>query len=381
LSWLKIATIVLVLLGVSPSVLGDTPRDILLQLFPERIGVFRRNTVPTPAMAPDTPKQNTAVISGLAEYSQATNRFLVQIDRFNQDAQAYSEVTSLAAIARAQHPEVVLTSVYGTAGFRDADQLVFFRGAHLVRIFLRTKEAARVGDFAHALSDLLDKGEGEIPPLVKHLPNWEENQKRAVFLNRFSSLQYLAPNQTVLSVLDSGGDADATFVDTSSGKVLVVEYHTPQLAKDNDERIIAKIHDLWKLGQPAPIGYRRVGNYSVFVFDAPDDATAKQLIDQVKYEQVVQWLGDNPNILKEAERRYVETTLGVFIAVLKASGFALVACLGLGGLFGALLFSRRRSRQTALEAYSDAGGMLRLNIDEMTPQTDPTRLLGPGQKA
>jgi hypothetical protein len=216
---------------------------------------------------------------------------------------------------------------------------------------------------------------------VKHLPNWEENQKRAVFLNRFSSLQYLAPNQTVLSVLDSGGDADATFVDTSSGKVLVVEYHTPQLAKDNDERIIAKIHDLWKLGQPAPIGYRRVGNYSVFVFDAPDDATAKQLIDQVKYEQVVQWLGDNPNILKEAERRYVETTLGVFIAVLKASGFALVACLGLGGLFGALLFSRRRSRQTALEAYSDAGGMLRLNIDEMTPQTDPTRLLGPGQKA
>ena len=159
---------------------------------------------------------------------------------------------------------------------------------------------------------------------------------------------------------------------------MVVEYHTPQLAKDNDELIIGKIHELWKLGQPAPIGYRRVGNYSVFVFDAPDEATAKQLIDQVKYEQVVQWLGDNPNILKEAERRYVETTLGVFIAVLKASGFALVACLGLGGLIGALLFSRRRSRQTALEAYSDAGGMLRLNIDEMTPQTDPARLLGPG---
>jgi hypothetical protein len=228
---------------------------------------------------------------------------------------------------------------------------------------------------------MIEKGEADIPALVKHLPDLEQSQKTALFLPRFMNVQTLLPNQTVLSSIETQGDADAAYVQTASGKVLIIEYHTPQLAKDNDERIIARIHELWKLGQPAPIGYRRVGNYSVFVFDAPDEVTAKQLIDQVKYEQVVQWLGDNPNILKEAERRYVETTLGVFIAVLKASGFALVACLGLGGLIGALLFSRRRSRQTALEAYSDAGGMLRLNIDELTPQTDPARLLGPGQKA
>jgi hypothetical protein len=63
----------------------------------------------------------------------------------------------------------------------------------------------------------------------------------------------------------------------------------------------------------------------------------------------------------------------------KASGVALVGCLGLGGLLGALLFTRRRAQQKAQEAFSDAGGMLRLNIDELTPQTDPARLLGPGQ--
>jgi len=49
-----------------------------------------------------------------------------------------------------------------------------------------------------------------------------------------------------------------------------------------------------------------------------------------------------------------------------------------GGLFGALLFSRRRTRQRNIEAYSDAGGMLRLNLDELTPETDPARLIGPG---
>jgi hypothetical protein len=89
---------------------------------------------------------------------------------------------------------------------------------------------------------------------------------------------------------------------------------------------------------------------------------------------VVQWLGENPNILKRAQEEYVNTTLGVLVAVLKASGYALVACLGLGGLAGALLFTRRRSQQNA-EAFSDAGGMLRLNLDELTPETNPARLL------
>ena len=63
---------------------------------------------------------------------------------------------------------------------------------------------------------------------------------------------------------------------------------------------------------------------------------------------------------------------------MKASGLSLVACLAIGGLMGTLLFTRRRAQQRAAEAYSDAGGMLRLNLDEITPQHDPAKLLGPG---
>jgi hypothetical protein len=155
---------------------------------------------------------------------------------------------------------------------------------------------------------------------------------------------------------------------------LIVEFNTTQLAADDDKRIVARIQELWKLGQPAPTAYRKVGNYSVFVFDAPNDQTAKQLLDQVQYEQVVQWLGENPNIYKEAEKRYINTTLGVLVAVLKASGYALIACLALGALIGGLLFSYRRTQQKAV-TFSDAGGMLRLNLDELTAQTDPARLL------
>ena len=214
----------------------------------------------------------------------------------------------------------------------------------------------------------------DVRVLTRHLPPPEEAQKNAVFLNNFADLEKLGLQQPVLSAVQSGGDADAALANYAPSKVLIIEFHTPQLAADNDQRIIARIHELWKLGQPAPTAYRRVGNYSVFVFDAPDEQTAKQLIDQVKYEQVVQWLGENPNILKEAEKRYVNTTLGVLVAVVKASGYAALLCLGIGGLIGGLLFSYRRSQQKAV-AYSDAGGMLRLNLDEMTAETNPARLL------
>ena len=212
----------------------------------------------------------------------------------------------------------------------------------------------------------------DIPVPIKHLPPPEEAQKNAVYLNNFSDIEKLGLPQPVLSAVQAGGDADAVLANYAPSKVLIIEFHTPQLAADNDQRIIARIHELWNLGQPAPTAYRRVGNYSVFVFDAPDEATAKQLIDQVKYEQTVQWLGENPNILKEAEKRYINTTLGVLVAVLKASGYAAVLCLGIGGLIGGLLFSYRRSQQKAATAYSDAGGMLRLNLDELS--TEPKNL-------
>lgn len=218
-------------------------------------------------------------------------------------------------------------------------------------------------------------GEEDIPPLIQHLPAPTEVEKNAIYLKSFPDLDKLGLQQPVLSAVQSGGDADAALATYATGKVLIIEFHTPQLASDNDRRIIARIQELWKLGQLAPSAYRRVGNYSVFVFDAPDEQTAKQLIDQVKYEQVVQWLGENPNILKEAEKQYVNTTLGVLVTVLKASGYAALTCLGMGGLIGALLFSYRRSQQKAATAYSDAGGMLRLNLDEMTAETNPSRLL------
>ena len=336
------------------SAFADTPS----QLLPATIGKFSKARVIA----------SEPLASELAEYvGNKGDKVTVEISRLRQDAQAYEAMSK----ARLTKPNAEIVNNIGTAGFATDDQIAFFKGQHFVLIKNVKGNPANLNELAQSLSETLDKGEGDIPALVKHLPEPEVTQKNAVFVNSFTELPFEYP---VLNAVQAEGNADAVLGTYGQSKILIVEFNTPQLATENDQRTIARIQELWKLGQPAPTAYRRVGNYSVFVFDAPDEATAKQLIDQVKYEQVVQWLGENPNIYKEAQKRYINTTLGVLIAVLKASGYALITCLGLGGLLGGLLFSYRRSQREAT-AYSDAGGMLRLNLDELTPETDPTRLL------
>ena len=371
----KVIILFSILLGFVGSALGDTSSSEPVRLLPANIGKFRQVSFSNPApQAHRLTSQTVPLATQEAEYAGSNGtRASITITRFRQDGQAYERLTLIGG--ELDHSGI--TNEFGTAGFKTANHIVFFKGTNCVTIKnLKGTDDTYLNDLAHALSDTLDKGENDIPVLVKHLPDPERLQKDLRYLSSVSDFSGLPNHPAVLDVVQTGGNADAVLAPTyGSSRVLIIEFHTPQLATENDQRIIARIQELWKLGQPAPTAYRRVGNYSVFVFDAPDEQTAKQLIDQVKYEQVVQWLGENPNILKEAEKQYVNTTLGVLVAVIKASGYALVFCLGMGGLIGGLLFSYRRSQQKAATAYSDAGGMLRLNLDEMTTETNPARLL------
>jgi hypothetical protein len=340
---------------------------------PDRLGGFRRVG----------PFELKAVNHDNKEFDGQTDylgdngaRLTVAVSRVQQDARAYELLTAAAQSLRDKET-VEVNSNIGAASFVSSGVVGFVKGPYFVRISAANSRASANDSLALAneLAAQLDRGEGDIPVLIKHLPNWEQAQRTALYLNRFKTLDSLAQD-SVLDAVNSEGDAEAVLATYGSARLLLIEFNTPQRAAENDRRIIARIQELWKLGQPAPTGYRRIGNYSVFVFDAPNEQAAKQLMDQVKYEQVVSWLGENPNIFKAAEKYYVETTLGVLVAVVKASGFALIGCVATGGLIGALLFIRRRAQQRSVEAFSDAGGMLRLNIDELTPETDPARLIG-----
>jgi hypothetical protein len=247
----------------------------------------------------------------------------------------------------------------------------FFQGIVFARLDTMADEQVLI-EFGQKLAETLDKGEGEIPSLVKHLP--DGGQEHALYAVTPAALNDYVKNQPVLSAVSFEGGTEAAVAVYNPATMVIAEFSTPQLATASDTAIQAKIKELQAAGQPAPSAYKRVGNYGVFVFNATDEAAAQQLIAQVKYEKTVQWLGENPNILIRAQKRYVAITTGIFLSVVQASGIAILIALGVGGLIGALVFRRRRAQQTAA-AYSDAGGMMRLNLDELTAETDPARLL------
>lgn len=233
-------------------------------------------------------------------------------------------------------------------------------------------------DFARALAETLDAGSGGLPPLVLHLPEWERAE--TFYAVSLPALQAAAGGRPALEAVSFEGGAEAAVASYGQTRLVIVEHTTPQYAQDTDARVTERIAQLRAENRPVPDAYRRVGNYTVFVFDAGNEAEAAGLVEQVKYEKDVRWLGDNPHAAEKMQEQYTQTMGGVILATLKTTGLAILLCLGVGGLFGGMVFLRRRAQATAAETYSDAGGMLRLNIEDVNAPHGPARLLSDGEK-
>ena len=364
----------------------------VVAMFPSNLGGFHqllsirplvtlaKEGILQPEYFPANPEANRAspFLGAESEYVGANgDKFLVEIVRAQSDSNAYSLFTIVAKKLREGESGDSKIGDVGTASVITARSVTFFKGTTLARV---TNESAIDSQPAIALARLFaatfDKGEDDIPVLVKHLSDWQNARRNSVYAVNVGPLRDSIPNQPVLKELNFDGGTEAVTANYSQSQLVIVEFTTPQFASDNDRRITAKIQELKNQGQPTPTGYRRVGNYSVFVFNAPDEKTAHALIDPVKYEQVVQWLGDDPHLYERVQRYVLQRTGGVVVAVLEGSGLSVLLCLGVGGLFGALLFRRRRrARQRQGEAYSDAGGMVRLNLDEVAEGSDAGRFL------
>ena len=362
------------------------PKDPAAQLLPEKLGDFTAaGRINVPRSTSLEPQRFGFTSAATRTYvSKEGQRLSVTLATMTSDSAAYALLTQVRKQAETISTSTKAQSMdFGTAGFSFADGdlnnfVAFFKGRAFVvaRNESKSPEIQHLTSLARNLSENLDKGAGEIPVLVKHLPGWQQAQVLYAVDNE--TLKKMFSNQPVLDAVSFTGGAEAAAAEYGPQKLVVIEFNTASLATDNDQRIKAKLQELSTQGQPMPSAYRRVGNYAVFVFDAPTAEAANQLIDQVKYQQVVQWLGENPFSYEQATREFTETTLGVLVSVVQTSGLALVGCLAVGGLFGALLFRSRRAQQRAREAYADSDAMLRLNIDELTPENDPARLLGRG---
>ena len=222
--------------------------------------------------------------------------------------------------------------------------------------------------------------EDGIPVLAKHLPDWENVRNRATYILNADDLNKALGVRPVFDLIDFSSGTEAVTAPYDAGKLLIIEYTTPQGSVDADEKIRRR---LTEIPQNLPIFYRRIGNYNAFVFDGNDETSANALLDQVKYEKKVQWLGYNPFVIqkireeeKKAERAFVLQTADLFFSTVMfiVSGLGLSVILGI--IVGIIFFFRREHQRATMGTYSDAGGMTRLNLDGFTPEIPVDRWLG-----
>lgn len=211
-----------------------------------------------------------------------------------------------------------------------------------------------------------------VPVILKHLPDYEDVGNRADFIRNSDDLRKSLGERPVFDLIEFEAGTEAAAAAYPQGKLLIIEYPTPQFSIDADNKIK---HRLGELGGNPPIFYRRIGNYNAFVFDAADESAAAVLLDQVKYEKTVRWLNGDPFALKRAERAFVLQTSDLFLSII----FVIVGGLGFsvlaGIIVGLIFYYVRDQKRAGMAAFSDAGGMTRLNLDGFTPEILPDAFL------
>lgn len=141
-------------------------------------------------------------------------------------------------------------------------------------------------------------------------------------------------------------------------KLIIVEYHTPQFATDAVSGLNEFVESLPE-EERNRIVFQREGNYVIEAVNVRDRELAQGLMGSIKYPYTVKWLR-NP-LWPTNDPFRMEKTAQMLISTFGLLGLILLTVLGVGSAFGATIFLKRRKQQQ--EIFSDAGGMLRLEID------------------
>lgn len=204
-----------------------------------------------------------------------------------------------------------------------------------------------------------------IPVLMKHLPNWEAVIDSAIFVSNVDDLKAALGDRPVFRHLDFIPGTEAVAAAYEPGKLVIVEFMTPQASIDADNKILAEL----AANNDGSTVYRRVGNYNAFVFDTSNIKAAEALLDEIKYQKQVQWLGEDPFQI-DAERAFVLTTRDIFVSTVLFIVLGLGVAVMTGIIVGTIYFRTSDRRRARMTTHSDAGGMTRLNLDGLTAGSD-----------
>jgi len=254
----------------------------------------------------------------------------------------------------------------GSAAVRIDNSICFWKSNFVVRINGASNAASIRASMslAKAISDAIAGGGNSArkPAIIASLP---ESGRIA------DSIRYFIGPLATDAFVEHGremfpffGDAEAAFAEYDEGsgqpalRLLIVEYHTPQFATDALNQVSGVFGSLSE-DQQAGLIIKRQGNFLIAASRFSSRDHAQGLVDSIEYPYTVKWLRNplwptNDPFRAQKAAQMLLSTFGVLGLVLLTVGFG-------GAAFGMTVFLRRRKQQR--QAFSDAGGMLRLEID------------------
>lgn len=264
-----------------------------------------------------------------------------------------------------------LTQEVGSGGALATGALVFWKENYFARVTNADKRLAR------ALAEAINSKDPAIRPrLLNDLPQESIiNGSQRYFLGPESLNAYLERGRDMFGF---AGDAEAVMAEYDAAKdskklkaaapinphapspmkVVIIEYKTPQFAYDAAERATEFVNSLPDSEQGRII-VKREGNYLIEAVNFRDRDSAQALVDSVKYPYGVKWLHDERRPALDPLR--AQKAAQMLVSTFTLLGLLLMIVLVVGAIFGTTIFLKRRRQQQ--EVFSDAGGMLRLELD------------------
>ncbi len=282
-----------------------------------------------------------------------------------------------------------------------ANRQEFYHGQYLVSIAHGKDEQPinssdkPLSTLIEALKNSLTGVSGQFPVLPSHLPAQNRVADSETYLLGPAALSRIKQFSDFKDAVNFTGGTEVIVADYQNGNglmnLIIVEYHTPQLASDGRKRAESYLNALPRQEREKRI-LRRIGNYIFQAVNVQDLAGAQKIVSQIKYNPKVYWEGrklsdiplqfrpPDPVALAEAKRTVFFIVRSFYWVVILLTGTLLM-----GVITGSAYFYWKRYRRRKLgldDLFSDIGETVRLNLDDylLQPDDPPVKQIGSGKQ-